>query len=145
MQLAEWQDSVYTISTNAFNPDAYIRRESTLSYHVVAKGQTIQQIAARYGVSVSNLKKWNNLKSTKLKAGKKLRIFTSDEVIMPVASTGSIGFYYYISDYESQTIQDICGRFPEFDLEKTSALNHIDTPQTPIGKGKLIKLYTTLK
>jgi membrane-bound lytic murein transglycosylase D len=145
MQLAEWQDSVYTISTNAFNPDAYIRRESTLSYHVVAKGQTIQQIATRYGVSVSNVKKWNNLKSIKLKAGKKLRIFTSDEVIMPVASTGSIGFYYYISDYESQTIQDICGRFPEFDLEKTCALNHIDTPQTPIGKGKLIKLYTTLK
>jgi membrane-bound lytic murein transglycosylase D len=145
MQLAEWQDSVYTISTNAFNPDAYIRRESTLSYHVVTKGQTIQQIATRYGVSVSNVKKWNNLKSIKLKAGKKLRIFTSDEVIMPVASTGSIGFYYYISDYESQTIQDICGRFPEFDLEKTCALNHIDTPQTPIGKGKLIKLYTTLK
>jgi membrane-bound lytic murein transglycosylase D len=145
MQLAEWQDSVYTISTNAFDPDDYIRRESTLSYHVVAKGQTIQQIAARYGVSVSNVKKWNNLKSTKLKAGKKLRIFTSSEVIMPVASTGSIGFYYYISDYESQTIQDICGRFPEFDLEKTCALNHIDTPQTPIGKGKLIKLYITLK
>ena len=136
MQLAEWQDSIYTISTNAFNPDAYIRRESTLTYHVVTRGQTIQQIAARYGVSVSNVKKWNNLKSTKLKAGKKLRIFKSEEVIMPVASTGSIGFYYYITDYESQTIQDICGRFPEFDLEKTCALNHIDTPQTPIGKGK---------
>jgi len=145
MQLAEWQDSVYTISTNAFNPDAYIRRESTLSYHVVTKGQTIQQIAARYGVSVSNVKKWNNLKSTKLKVGKKLRIFKSEEVVMPVASTGSIGFYYYITDYESQTIQDICGRFPEFDLEKTSALNHIDTPQTPIGKGKLIKLYISTK
>jgi hypothetical protein len=36
---------------------------------------------------------------------------------------------------------DICGRFSEFDLVKTCAMNAIDNPLVPIGKGILIKLY----
>lgn len=142
MQLAEWQDSVYYISSNAFNPENYIKRESVLTYHVVAKGQTIAQIAAKYNVSVVNLKRWNNLKSTKLKPGRKLRVFRTYEIVLPLTNPNPLGFFYYISDYESQTISDICSRFPEFDIEKTCAMNGIDNPNTPVGKGKLLKLYT---
>lgn len=141
MQLAEWQDSIYFISSNAFHPDKYIKRESVLKYHTVAKGQTITQIAAKYGVSVSNIKQWNNLKSTKLKPGKKLRIFKTTEEVVPVTVSNALGFLFYITDYESQTLADICSKFKEFDLEKTCLLNGIDSPNTPIGKGKLIKLY----
>lgn len=141
MQLAEWQDSVYYISSNAFHREKYIRVESVLNYHVVAKGQSLTQIAAKYGVSVANLKRWNNLKSVKVKAGRKLRVFKSYEVVLPLPGTAS-GFYYYITDYESQTIADICAGFKDFDLEKTCLLNGIESPNTPIGKGKLVKLYT---
>ena len=141
MQLAEWQDSVYYISSNAFHREKYIRVESVLNYHVVAKGQSLTQIAAKYSVSVANLKRWNNLKSVKVKAGRKLRVFKSYEVVLPLPGTSS-GFYYYITDYESQTIADICAGFKDFDLEKTCLLNGIESPNTPIGKGKLVKLYT---
>ena len=141
MQLAEWQDSVYYISSNAFHREKYIRVESVLTYHVVAKGQSLTQIAAKFGVSVANLKRWNNLKSVKVKAGRKLRVFKSYEVVLPLPGTSS-GFYYYITDYESQTIADICAGFKDFDLEKTCLLNGIESPNTPIGKGKLVKLYT---
>lgn len=41
----------------------------------VRKGDTIWNIATRYDVSVSNIKKWNNLKSTKLPAGDRLKIY----------------------------------------------------------------------
>jgi membrane-bound lytic murein transglycosylase D len=143
MQLAEWQDSVYLISSNAFNPSDYIKTESILTYHKVSKGQTVAQIANIHNVSVANLKKWNNLKSNKVKSGRKLRVFKTREIILPVAKTSPIGFFYYITDYESQTIYDICSRFGELDMEKTCQLNGIDSPRTPIGKGKLIKLYTT--
>lgn len=141
MQLAEWQDSVYLISSRAFNPEKYIRRETVLNHHTVQKGQSLQQIAARYGVSVAALKKWNNLKSAKVKAGRKLRVFTGSEIILPVTVPYADAFLYYITDYESQTIQDICGRFREFDVDKTCLLNGVASPNTPIGKGKLIKLY----
>lgn len=141
MQLAEWQDSVYAISNNSFNPSNYTRIETVVNYHTVKKGQTIQQIAAQYHVSVAAIKKWNALKSTKLKAGRKLKIITSREVTIPV-SNGPLGFLYYISDYESQTIHDICSKFKEFDMERTCQLNGIASIHTPIGKGKLIRLYT---
>lgn len=42
----------------------------------VKKGDTLSTIAERYNVSVSNLKKWNNLKSSLIKEGQKIIIFT---------------------------------------------------------------------
>jgi len=143
MQLAEWQDSVYLISSNAFNPADYVKYETVLTYHTVTKGQSLLQIANMYNVSVTSLRKWNNLKSNKVKAGRKIRVFKTKEVVLPLSKSPSNGFFYYITDYESQTLADICSRFSEFDLDKTCLLNGISSPQTPIGKGKLIKLYTS--
>ncbi|MCL2596393.1 MAG: transglycosylase SLT domain-containing protein [Paludibacter sp.] len=48
--------------------------KGTIRYHTVRKGQTISSIAARYGVSVNNLKKWNNISGSKVSVGKKLKI-----------------------------------------------------------------------
>ncbi len=45
-----------------------------ITYHTVRRGQTLSQIAARYGVSVSKLKSWNNIRGSKIQAGKKLKI-----------------------------------------------------------------------
>ena len=42
--------------------------------HKVKKGETLGRIASRYGVTVTQLKKWNNLKSTNLKAGQHIVI-----------------------------------------------------------------------
>ncbi len=41
----------------------------------VKNGDTLWKIASRYDVSVTQIKKWNNLKSSKLAAGEKLRIY----------------------------------------------------------------------
>lgn len=49
-------------------------RRSTLRYHTVRRGQTLSGIAARYGVSVNNLRKWNNIRGSKLRTGQKLKI-----------------------------------------------------------------------
>ena len=42
--------------------------------HKVKKGDTLSGIAAKYHVSVANLKKWNNLKSDKIQIGQTLII-----------------------------------------------------------------------
>jgi membrane-bound lytic murein transglycosylase D len=46
-------------------------------YYVVRRGDTIHGIAARYGVSMEDVRRWNHLSRNWLRAGEKLRI-TSD-------------------------------------------------------------------
>lgn len=46
-----------------------------LTYHKVTKGQSLSTIAVRYGVSVNNLRKWNNISGTRIYAGQKLKIY----------------------------------------------------------------------
>lgn len=43
--------------------------------HVVSSGQTLSYIARRYGVSVSQLKSWNHLKSDIIRVGQRLVIY----------------------------------------------------------------------
>lgn len=47
---------------------------SKVTYHTVRSGQNLSVIASRYGVSVTKLKSWNHLKSSKIKVGQRLKI-----------------------------------------------------------------------
>ncbi|MCD8081155.1 MAG: transglycosylase SLT domain-containing protein [Bacteroides sp.] len=44
------------------------------AYHTIRKGETLSTIARRYGVKVSQLQAWNNLKGTNITAGKRLKV-----------------------------------------------------------------------
>ena len=57
-------------------------------YYTVRRGDTLGGIAARYGVSAQDLKRWNNLSHERVAAGNKLRV-TSD--IAPVARSHGAG------------------------------------------------------
>lgn len=46
--------------------------------HKVRSGETLNKIANRYGVTSSQIKKWNGLKSNKLTAGRRLTIYTDN-------------------------------------------------------------------
>jgi len=52
----------------------------TVIRHKVRKGESIYNIASRYGVSVSDIKSWNNLGSTKLKKYSLLAIYKEKRV-----------------------------------------------------------------
>ena len=41
----------------------------------VKQGDVLGRIARRYGVSVSQIKKWNGLKSDNIRAGRTLKIY----------------------------------------------------------------------
>jgi len=47
---------------------------SNIIYHKVKKGQTLGGIAARYGVSVSKIRSWNNIKGSVIRPGQSLKI-----------------------------------------------------------------------
>lgn len=44
-------------------------------YHKVRSGQNLGVIAKKYGVTVSNLKKWNNLSNSMIRIGQRLKIY----------------------------------------------------------------------
>ena len=54
-------------------------------YYVAARGDTLQRVASRYGVTVQEIKSWNSLTKDTLVAGQRLRV-TSD--VVPVAKAG---------------------------------------------------------
>ena len=142
MQLCQFQDSIYLISANSFNPENYIKYETYTTIHKVKKGETTTQIADIYNIYSTDIKRWNRLKSNKLKDGTSLKIIKSKEVVLPLSSNENKEFFFYITTFESQTIYDICNKFPEFDTIKICQINGIESTQTPLGKGKIIKLYT---
>lgn len=47
---------------------------SRVTYHKVKSGQTLSYISNKYGVSVNKLKKWNNLRSTRIQPGQRIKI-----------------------------------------------------------------------
>ena len=47
-------------------------------YHTVRRGETISQVAEKYNVAISDIKKWNNIDDTKIMTGQKLVIKESD-------------------------------------------------------------------
>lgn len=56
------------------------RTVESVKWHTVKRGETLAQIARKYGVSVNEMKRWNSLKSTKVRRNQKLKIVTTQRV-----------------------------------------------------------------
>lgn len=80
-QVYTFKDSVY------FNPIVFNEAKSsssqTTTYHTVRRGETLGRIAQRYGVRLSDLQRWNGVKSN-IRIGQRLVIHKNGE---PAAST----------------------------------------------------------
>ena len=59
------------INANGQQSDAGIG--STIT-HVVKRGETLEKIANQYSVTISEVKKWNRLRSSRIMVGQKLKI-----------------------------------------------------------------------
>lgn len=59
------------------NPSKNLSQEYI--YHRVKRGETLEVIARRYGVSVSEIRKWNRLKGDRLRVGQKLIVGVKEE------------------------------------------------------------------
>ncbi|MDR0505630.1 MAG: transglycosylase SLT domain-containing protein [Dysgonamonadaceae bacterium] len=78
----ELQDSIAGYKTDEF----FGNRTYTGDYdnnterivHVVKRGESIITISNRYGVSVSNIRRWNNLRSKRLAVGKRLVLYVDN-------------------------------------------------------------------
>lgn len=71
-------EPVASASTSGSKPAAQAKNSATsgeITYYTVKKGDTLWDIANQYkGVTVDDIKKWNNLGNSKLQVGQKLKI-----------------------------------------------------------------------
>lgn len=69
-------------------------------YHTVNRGETLLAIAKRYGINVSDLKRWNNLTSSRIDIGQRLVVVgksTSSAIAKQQAANG----YYIVKSGDS--------------------------------------------
>jgi membrane-bound lytic murein transglycosylase D len=52
-----------------------VERSTTQTVHTVKSGETLVKIAQQYKCTVNDLKRWNNLQSTTIKVGQKLKVY----------------------------------------------------------------------
>lgn len=52
-------------------------------YHRVKSGDVLGKIANKYGVTVTNLKRWNSLRSNTIQIGQRLTIYTNKKPLSP--------------------------------------------------------------
>ena len=55
-------------------PVSAIKPAEIVNVHIVKKGDTLYSISKRYKISVTNLKKWNNLEDNILQIGQELTV-----------------------------------------------------------------------
>ena len=57
-----------------------MKEVSKTTFHKVKSGDNLSDIADKYNVAMSELKKWNHLKSNQVQIGKSLKIITEDRI-----------------------------------------------------------------
>jgi len=65
-------------SRDSISGDSYV--VSKTKYHKVRRGDNLSEIANRYNVAVSEIKRWNKLKSNSAPLGRNLKIVTSERI-----------------------------------------------------------------
>ena len=66
----ESNSNIVTTTTKKLN------KNTGVVYHRIRRGENLGLIAAKYGVSVNQIRDWNNISGNKIMAGRNLRIYS---------------------------------------------------------------------
>ena len=120
------------------NPDAITYR--------VKSGDFLGKIARKYGVTVNSIMRWNNLRSTRLNVGQRLKIYSHKAVASssstksntsPVSSNAKTTYYTVKS---GDTLWDISNKFQNVSVADIKKWNNLSSNKLKVGaKLKIIK------
>ena len=122
--------------------------EGSMTTHTVRSGETLGAIARKYRTTVTNIKRWNNLRSDVIRVGQKLRIGGSAALSRSSSSTASSdsaagadtkdGYLTYTVK-KNDTLTAIASKFSGVTVNSLLQLNGF-TQSTKIYPGMVIKI-----
>lgn len=118
------------------------RGSSSLVNHRIRRGENLGLIASRYGVSVRELREWNNIAGNKILAGTNLRVYTDGgpkTTSTEIVNNNNSNLYRY-KIKRGDTISEIAERFG-VSVAMLRKWNNI--PGNNIQAGKTLKIYTS--
>ncbi len=100
------------VLNDTLNDTAQRVRVSKTKYYTVKRGDNLSEIADKYSVTVSDIKKWNKLKGSSVARGKSLKIITNESVVQTIKKeTKSVNQSIVVTDTkinkEDKTKKDI--------------------------------------
>lgn len=119
-------------------------KNSGMVYHKIRRGETLGLIAAKYGVSVNQLRDWNNISGNKIMSGRNLRIYpdgTSNNVaVNETKNNVSKNNLYKYKVKKGDNLSEIAEKFG-VTTQQVKKWNNISGNK--IVAGKTLKIYNS--
>lgn len=113
-----------------------VERSTEQKIHTVKSGESLSIIAKKYKCTVTELKTWNNLKSTNLSVGQKLKVYPPAKQTQTQTTTS--GGYVIYTVKSGDNLWDIAKKFDGVSAEQIRTLNNLD-------KNAMLKVGQKLK
>ncbi len=119
-------------------------KNSGMVYHKIRRGETLGLIAAKYGVSVNQLRDWNNISGNKIMSGRNLRIYpdgtTNNLAVNETKNNVSKNNLYKYKVKKGDNLSEIAEKFG-VTTQQVKKWNNISGNK--IVAGKTLKIYNS--
>jgi len=151
-----YKDSIYFNSRNSISPTRFT---SSYQYDVpagsvrydykVQSGDNLGFISERFGVSVSQLRSWNNLYSNIIRVNQRLAVYVSPKmaaqlgIAIPVKAASRIEAGYIVHTVKpGDTLWTIARQYPGVSGDEIMKINNLKSDRVYPGQTLKIKLKT---
>ena len=97
--------------------------EESVFYHKIRSGESLGLIANKYKTTITNLRKWNNIKGNTIQAGKTLKIYGATSPVVQNTTKTSDNGYYTVKSGDS--LFSIARQFPGVSVDDLKKWNDI--------------------
>lgn len=123
---ADYQNSLkekISVANTSVADNTTLSSKSGVHYHKIKRGESIGLIADKYNVSVTELKRWNKLRSNTIQAGKTLKIYSDVKTASVTTQKASAGGYYTVQPGDS--LFSIARKYPGISADDLKKWNDI--------------------
>lgn len=110
------------------------------STYTVKSGDTLSSIAERHGVSVEQLRSWNNISGSRINVGQKLKVGNTSTSSKPSASVPASADYTVYTVRSGESLYTIAKKFPGVSAQNIMDFNNISSDIQPGMQIKIPKL-----
>ncbi|HAT67365.1 MAG TPA: lytic transglycosylase, partial [Flavobacteriaceae bacterium] len=126
------EEAIYDLAETEFNdrekPLPQLFEQNDKIRYRVRSGDYLGRIAEKYGVSISQIKRWNGLRSNNLRVGQRLTIYPKGAQIASSENTTTIAKTENVKTYtvkSGDTLWSISKKFPNISIDDLKKWNDI--------------------